>query len=145
MLCRFLVLGIATVAVALLGPARAVAHDLRVVVKLLPDRVQVEAGYDDDTPAEAAKVILTDSQGTVVAEGSTDERGVCHLPKLGPGRYTAKVVSAGHADTVAFEVGSDLEQFSGWRMNRMVGLAVGVGGLVLISIGFWWRQRRKAT
>jgi hypothetical protein len=142
---RFLALSIATITVSLMHPEPVRAHDLRVVVNVLPETIQVEAGYDDDTPAEGAKVTITDAQGVVVAQGTTDERGICHLPRLEPGRYNAKVIAAGHADTVAFEIGNSITQFRGWRLNRMLGVAIGAGGLILISVGFWWRLRRKNT
>lgn len=128
----------------MLSPGRACAHDLRVVVKLLPEVVRVEAGYDDDTPAEGAKVTISNAAGVVVAEGKTDDRGVCDLPKLGAGQYTAKVESMGHADTVAFEVSGDVGgEFAGYRMSKPLAIGIGVGGLLAVSAGFWWLLRRK--
>jgi hypothetical protein len=140
---RLLVL--ATFAGLVLLPGRAAAHDLRAVVKLPPDAVVVEAGFDDDTPAEGAKVTVTDAAGNEVAAGKTDETGVCKLPQLAPGKYTAVVESLGHRDTIAFEVsgGSVFEEYRGWRPNQTLGLAAGVGGLLAASAGFWWFRRKS--
>jgi nickel transport protein len=140
---RHLILAAVAVAVAVLAPSRASAHDLQAVVKLLPDVVRVEAGFDDDTPAEGAKVTITDAAGNVVAEGKTDDRGVCDLPKLAPGKYTAKVESIGHADTVDFEVSDEGGEFAGWRLNKSVGVGIGAGGLLGASAGFWLLRRRR--
>jgi len=142
---RFLVLVAATLAVAVLAPGRASAHDLRAVVKLPGDALVVEAGFDDETPAQGAKVTIADAGGNVVAAGETDERGVCRLANLTPGKYTAVVEAVGHRDEVAFEVAgsSGLFEFSNWRPNKNAGLAAGVGGLLAVSGAFWWLRRRR--
>src|SRR5262245_2988950 len=98
----------AAAAFALLSPGRASAHDLQLVVMLPPDAPKeliVEAGFDDETPAEGAKVVITAADGTVVAEGKADEKGVCKLVRPAPGKYTATVTAYGHRDKVVFEVG----------------------------------------
>lgn len=143
---RFLVL-VAITAVAL-SPAPASAHDLRLVVKLPPDAPGVlvlETGFDDDTPAEEAKIVVTDASGAVVAEGKTDERGVCRLTRPGPGAYTATAEAYGHKDRVPFEiVGAAVEgEYRGWRPDRTTGLVVGVGGLLVGSGAYWWFRRHR--
>jgi hypothetical protein len=133
-------------AVFLLPAAPAAAHDLRLTVKLPADEPQVvvlEAGFDDDTPAEGAKVTVTDAAGAVVAEGRTGETGVCRLPRPGPGKYTAVVESVGHRDEVPFEVAGAAAEYGGWRPDKTVGLAAGVGGLLAASAGWWWVRRRR--
>ena len=120
-------------------------------MKLLPDAVVVEAGFDDDTPAQGAKVVITDAAGQEVAAGKTDDRGVCQLPKLAPGEYLAVVVEpTGHRDEVKFAVRSaellDAPvEFARERPNQTVGLIAGVGGLLAASGGYWWFRRRKAA
>ncbi len=141
----FLVLLAAVVAVAL-SPAQANAHDLRLVVKLppdMPDVLLIEAGFSDDTPADEAKVTITDATGAVIAEARTDERGMCKLPRPGPGKYTAKIEAFGHRDQVEFDVAGPAVEYRGWRPDQTIGLAVGVGGLLLVSVGFWWFRCRK--
>jgi nickel transport protein len=146
---RFLVLVIAAVVVAVLSPDRASAHDLQLRVKLPPDEptvLLVEAGFDDDTPADGAKVVITDAAGKVIAEGKTDEKGVWKTMRPPEGKYAATVESIGHMDKVAFEVAaSGYFEFRGWRLDKTLGIALGVGGLLLLSAGFWWFRLRKAT
>jgi hypothetical protein len=139
-----LVLALAALAVASL-PGRAAAHDLRATVRLLPEAVEVEAGFDDDTPAEGAKVVITDASGNEVAAGRTDERGLLRLSRPGRGKYVAVAESAGHRDEVPFEVveSDDFYEFANWRLDRRVGLAAGVGGLLALSLAFWWFRLRK--
>ncbi|VTU01267.1 unnamed protein product [Gemmataceae bacterium] len=154
---RLLVLLLAAAAVAL-SPAPALAHDLRLVVKLPPDEptvVVLEAGFDDDTPAEAAAVSIVDAEQYIVAEGKTDDRGVCRLPRPGPGKYTAKAVAIGHRDRVPFEVPGPPKpeapatdaaptEYRGWRPDQTLGLWAGVGGLLLASGAYWWLRGRKS-
>src|SRR5437763_1558459 len=90
--------------VVLLAPAVARAHDLKTVVTIGPDVVKVEAGFDDDSPAEKARVTVTDTSGATVGGGVLDERGVWSFPRPAPGRYTVVVESAGHRDKVPIEV-----------------------------------------
>lgn len=144
---RPLVLAAAAAAVAL-SPGRASAHDLQLVVKLPPDapgQVVLVVGFDDDTPAEGAKVTIADAAGAVVAGGKTDERGVLKLPRPGPGAYTATAEAFGHRDQVEFKVvgpaGGD--EYRGWRPDRAVGLAAGVVGLLTASAAFWWFRRHR--
>jgi hypothetical protein len=148
---RLLVLLLALAAVAL-SPAAARAHDLRLVVKLPADEptvVVLEAGFDDDAPAEAATVTLIDAEQYIIAEGKTDERGVCRLPRPAPGKYTAKAVAIGHRDRVPFEVVGPAPataaapdaaptEYRGWRPDQTLGLWAGVGGLLLASGAYWW-------
>jgi len=145
---RFLVL-VATVAAVAFFPGRASAHDLRLVVKLPPDTPDLlitEAGFDDDTPADEAKVVIVDASGAVVAEAKTDERGVCKFARPGPGKYTAKIEAFGHLDKVEFEIAdtSTVLEYRGWRPNQTLGLIAGVGGLLLLSVGYALFRRRKS-
>ena len=150
---RFFVLLAVVLAVALV-PGQASAHDLQLVVKLPPESLDVlviEAGFDDDSPAEGAKVVITDANGTMIVEATTDARGVCKLARPVPGKYTATVEALGHKDKVAFEVAgvavSDVSptpiEYRGWRLDRTVGLAIGVGGLLALSAGYWLLRRRS--
>jgi hypothetical protein len=141
---NFLVLVAAAVVVAA-APGRASAHDLIAVVKILPGAVVVEAGFDDDTPAEGARVVVTDAAGAEVASGKTDEKGVCRFPRFAPGKYKAVAESAGHRDAVEFEVAEAAGEFafSNWRLDKRLGLAIGLGGLLLLSAAFWRFRLRK--
>jgi nickel transport protein len=74
--------------------APAFAHKLCVEPKFVGDHIRVEAFYEDNTPAQEAKITVRNG-GAVVAEGRTDEKGVwtCTLP---PGDYTVKAETLGH-------------------------------------------------
>jgi hypothetical protein len=111
----------------------------------------VEAGFDDDSPAEGARVVILDAAGSEAASGKTDERGVCRLAKLSPGKYTATVESAGHRDEVRFEVAAPefLDapvEYVRDRPDKTIGVVVGVGVLLAVSLAYWWvRLRRPAN
>lgn len=77
--------------VVLVLPAAAAAHGLGVEAKLKAGTLSVEAYFDDDTPAADAKVTVEDESKAVVAEGTTDAKGVwsCAAPK--PGKYAVRV------------------------------------------------------
>ena len=147
---RFLVLLVAVVAVALL-PGRATAHDLQVKVKQpeeTPDVLLIEAGFDDDSPAEQGKVTITDADGAVIAEAKTDDHGVCKLARPGPGKYFATVVAFGHRDKFEFEVAAvagPVVEYRGWRPDKTFGLVAGVGGLLVVSASYWLLRRRKSV
>jgi len=136
-------------ALIVVAPGRATAHDLKAIVKLLPDSLVVEAGFDDDTPAESARVTILNDSGAEVASGRTDEKGVCRLAKLAAGKYTAIVQDpTGHRDEVPFEIAAPefldapLEYVRA-RPNKVIGLVLGVGGLLGASLAFWWFRLRK--
>lgn len=74
----------------------AFAHKLIVDPRIKGDRLHVEAFYEDDTPAQQAKVTVLNGD-MIVAEGRTDEKGVWSIPKPAPGTYLVKVESLGHA------------------------------------------------
>src|SRR4051794_2381438 len=82
--------------VLLAGSSPAFAHHLLSTAKLVGDRLRVEAYYDDDTPAQEARVTVRQDD-RVVTEGRTDEKGVWTCPRPEPGTYTVRVVSVGHA------------------------------------------------
>jgi hypothetical protein len=136
-------------AVIVVLPERATAHDLIAKVKLLPDRVVVEAGFDDETPAEGARVAILNESGSEVASGRTDERGECRLSNLSRGKYKAIVEwGGGHRDEVTFEVfapgflDAPIEYIRA-RPNKTIGVVAGVGALLAISFAFWWFRLRK--
>jgi nickel transport protein len=84
------------VAVVIVLASPAFAHKLELVAQQVGDQLRVEAFYADDTPAQEAKVTVS-IEGKVVADGRTDEKGVWTCPKPGPGTYSVRVESVGHA------------------------------------------------
>lgn len=93
MFIRFLTVTIGCV----ISASPACAHKLIVVATIKGERVRVEAFYDDDTPAQQAKVIIESDGKRVVAEGRTDERGLWSCPIPAPGEFTVRAESTGHA------------------------------------------------
>ena len=83
--------------VSLLGLASPTfAHNLIVFPRIKGERLHVEAFYEDDTPAQQAKITVLNGD-KVVAEGRTDDKGVWSCPKPVPGTYLVKAESLGHA------------------------------------------------
>ena len=136
---RLFVLVLAVVGVVAVPAARRCATISHATVKLLPDAVVVEAGFDGDTPAEEAVVHIATRPAAKSHAARLTRHGVCRLPLLGPGKYVAMVESIGHRDEVAFEVAvqSDSFEFSNWRLDKRLGLAIGLGGL-------FWRSRPRS-
>lgn len=143
---RPLVLAAAAAAVALLLPGTAAAHDLKADVKPLADVVRVEAGYDDGTPAEGARVTVTDEAETVIASGVLDERGVWSFPTPGPGSYRVVVESAGHRDEVKLTIHESEPPavFSRERLDKTLGLAIGLALLLGGTLAFVLLRRGKS-
>jgi hypothetical protein len=126
----------------LLAPSAARAHRMDVTAAIpssAPATVRVEAGYEGDDPAQEATVRLLDGAGRVVADGTTDERGVCVLPRPSAGAYTVRVDDGqGHRAEVVLTVPSsetELAEARTGQRNRWAmtaaGLAVIAGGTVL--------------
>ncbi|MDB5307441.1 MAG: hypothetical protein JWO38_1643 [Gemmataceae bacterium] len=111
------------------------------------DPIRVEAGYDDDTPAEKAKVTVTDAAGNPVAAGVLDERGVWTFPKPGPGSYTVVVEITGHRDAVRLEVPEAAAPvvYSGWRLDKRLGLGLGLGLLLGGTLAVVYLRRLART
>lgn len=144
------------VAVAALGVAPAArAHDLKAVVTVTAAEVKVVAGYDDDTPAGGAKVSLATADGNAVADGKLDERG-CWATKLPPpGNYVVVVNDTGHRDRVTFTIPDPTPvtpagpqpipetTHTSWRLDKTVGVAVGLGVLLGGSLLYTLVRRRR--
>jgi len=67
------------------------AHALGVEAKQRRDKVEVEAFYDDNTPARNARVTVLDSGNKTIAEGKTNDKGVWSFKTPEPGRYRITV------------------------------------------------------
>jgi prepilin-type N-terminal cleavage/methylation domain-containing protein len=140
---RHLVLAAVAAGVALLTPAGAAAHALKASVDPTADPIRVEAGYDDDTPAEAARVTVTAADGTVVASGTLDERGTWAFPKPGPGVYSIVIEVTGHRDAVRLEVpeGSNPLVYARQHLDRWLGVAIGLALLLGGTLAFVYLRR----
>jgi hypothetical protein len=81
------------------------AHDLGAECKLRGKQVQVEAYFDDDTPAGDARVRVLSGAGQAIIEGRTDGKGRWEFPAPPPGKYRVVVYAgAGHLAEVTISV-----------------------------------------
>jgi nickel transport protein len=142
---RFIIFAIAAIGAAGLGPSCALAHDLQARVSLHPDAIIVDAWFTDDTPAQEAKVSIVDTRGNEILAGKTDDKGVCRLRTLGAGKYKAIIDLIGHREIIEFEVAdtSSALEFTNWRLNKSLGLAIGITALLSATCAFWLIRRRK--
>jgi nickel transport protein len=144
------------IACSFLVATPAFAHKLIVDAAPKGDRLRVEAYYEDDTPADDAKVTVLQGD-TVVAEGKTDDRGVWSCPLPPPGTYQVKVLSVGHVGRTTVPVegpasgtadsGSDqvLNPEKRAEDTRTPWNRLGLGvGLILGLALAWWLIRRKS-
>ena len=145
---RLFVLAAVACAVALLVPPRASAHDLKATVNPEVDPIRVEAAFDDDTPADGARVAVIDGEGNTIAAGVLDEKGVWSFAKPGPGTYRIVVELPGHRDVVFLEVPEAAPPIAiaRWRLDKDLGLAIGLvlllGGTLLYVL---LRGNRRAN
>jgi hypothetical protein len=146
---RLLVL--AALAVVGATPAAARAHDLDAKVTFTATEVKVVAAYDDDTPAEEAKVTLSTPEGVEVAKGVLDAKGVWTTPLPPPGRYVVVVRDAGHRDRKEFTIHAPAPTtaepavevtYERWRIDKTLGLAVGLGVLLGATLLYVALRRR---
>jgi hypothetical protein len=88
-------LGATILFLSMLAAAKPVsAHALGAECKIRKDRVELEAYFSDDTPAQGAKVSVEDSAKIVMIEGKTDTYGKWSFPVPKPGDYNV-IVDAG--------------------------------------------------
>jgi len=127
----------------LLSPSRVRAHALEAIVRVTENALIVEVGYDDDTPASDAKVVIYDSHNQIVYEATTNERGICTFSLPTAGTYRAEVTSTGHRTHVTFVVENVPREYRNWRPNHIFGLILGVSGLLALTGISWWRLRSR--
>lgn len=134
------------------------AHAVGLEVKQKGTQVTVEGFFDDDSPADDAKVVLEDANGQVVLEGKTDAKGVWTFMAPKPGQYKVKLdAGSGHRATKMLTIaeptptpteappqtvseGTTREEFT-----RTPWAKIGIG-LAVILLGasvFWLRKRAK--
>ena len=142
---------------------RASAHALGVEVKRHGETIQVDAYYDDGTPARSATVTIESDVSPSLLEGRTDADGRWVGPTPPPGKYRVNVNALdGHvarttitilesATTVAPPKAQTAQRVSNspsreefttfpwWK------LAIGLGLCTIFSGLAWLRTRRKKS
>jgi hypothetical protein len=87
------------------APAWAFAHAVGVSCAIRGDQIEVEAYFDDDSPAVKAKVQVVNANMEIVASGVTDEKGAWNFPRPAPGKYEVRLdAGAGHRAKKTIEV-----------------------------------------
>ena len=80
-------------------PAPVFAHAVGVDCTVRGDKVEVEGFFDDDSPAQKAKVRVVNAKGELIADGITDEKGRWSFRTPAPGKYQVELdAGAGHGD-----------------------------------------------
>ena len=132
-------------AVGFLSSERAFAHDLQAKVSPESNPIRVEARFDDDSPAEGATVAVANELGQTIASGKLDETGVWTFPKPEPGSYRIVVALTGHRDVVQLVIppNAPAEAVSSWRLDKNLGLAIGLALLLGGTVAFVLLRRFK--
>jgi hypothetical protein len=128
-------------------PAGASAHDLRAEIKVGADAIRLVASYEGEDPAQEATVTLTSAGGEVVASGKTDDRGVWSCPRPSPGSYLLVVEQTGHRTKKDVVVPGDgtTAAYTPDRLDKRVGVAVGLGAIAVLGLVFKFARRKSGT
>ncbi len=116
-----------------------IPHKLCAKIELQGDKLIVEAFYDNDIPAENAKVKLLQQQKTL-AEATTDDKGLCTLTIPPAGDYLLDIsAGGGHRTEVAFTIGAEAvadagDTKSGVSNKRWWGTTAGVLIIVIATV-----------
>lgn len=136
----------------------AEAHAVGMEVKIQGDAILVEVFFDLGEPAAQAKIRIEDENKKVIAEGITDDKGVCYLPKPAAGKYQVFAnAGAGHATQSPLQVvdpyakvetkenfvpmapgKAQLEQNTDWTT-----IAIGIGGVALFALILKFMTNRR--
>ena len=102
---RFLLSALLSIGTSAFLANLAAAHALLVDCNLRNSKVEVEAFYDDDTPAAKARVKVINADEQMVAGGFTDQNGSWSFAMPAPGKYVVVVdAGAGHRKEKTIEV-----------------------------------------
>ncbi|HMO35608.1 MAG TPA: carboxypeptidase-like regulatory domain-containing protein [Gemmatales bacterium] len=86
----------------------ALRHKLCAVVQMAGDKLQIEAWYDNETPAENAVVSLF-LKNKQLQQSRTDERGICTLTIPPAGDYRVQVeAGGGHRTELVFSIAMEI-------------------------------------
>ena len=137
-------------------PGSAFAHNLGAECSLKNGKVHVEAYFDDDTPAVAAKVEVLDGQEKLIVTGQTDARGLWSFAAPNPGKYHLIVnAGPGHRAKVSLSVPEPVAPISTQEATISEGpgrkeftqfplfkVSLGLGTILLFSVAFLIARRK---
>ncbi|MCE9529871.1 MAG: hypothetical protein K8T89_01825 [Planctomycetes bacterium] len=134
--------------------APAHAHRMMLEVKLKDQRLRVEAFYDDDTPAQLAKILVENAQKDIVVQGVTDEKGVWNCLIPASGEYTIRAEARdGHfakerltIPPTGTEISPALVPPSREETTQTpwLKMAIGLGLITLLFTTLWFFRRNAA-
>ena len=138
----------------LLACQGARAHDLGAAARLERGRVFVETYFNDNTTPRNAHITVTAGDGTVVAEGRTDDDGKWSFAAPPPGGYQLTIdAGGGHKTTIPLTIPADGTgpithgpPRSEFTRTRWLGLAIGIlliAGFVIV-VKLWGQRKRDA-
>lgn len=116
-----------------------IPHKLCAKLDIQGTQLKVEAWYDNDVPADNAKVILLQQQKTL-QEATTDERGMCSLAVPPPGDYLLDInAGGGHRTEIAFTIAAEVDvtagdSKSGIHNKRWWGATVGILLIIIATV-----------
>lgn len=85
-------------------------HNLCAKVDIQGTNLRIEAWFDNETPADGAKVKLL-SNKKLLHEAVTDEKGLCSIPAPGAGSYTIDVnAGGGHRTEITFTIEAAVDE-----------------------------------
>lgn len=128
----------------------SIPHNLCAKVEIQGTNLRIEAWFDNETPADGAKVKLLSNKKTL-HEAVTDEKGFCSIPAPGAGNYSIDVnAGGGHRTEITFTIEAAVdEQTAGADkesvfQRRIWGAIIGLG--VIVALTFAGRIAfRKST
>lgn len=142
-------------------PTNVYAHAVGIEAKQKGTQVVVEGYFDDNSPADDAKVTVEDETGTVIDQGKTDANGKWSFATPNPGKYKVKLdAGAGHRATTTLTITdpatkptveaneqtvSEGPTRGEFTRTPWVKMAIGLALLGSIAMLFWWRKRSKLT
>lgn len=129
--------------------ANAFAHKMIVNVTLTADTLTIDSFFEDETPADEAKVQLIQS-ATVRVDGLTDKDGKWSIKRPPAGEYQLRVEHYGHVrieEVIIPEIAAkEAPQNPAVELRnltqRITNIAIGIGIIVGI-FGGWWYARQQ--
>ena len=140
--------GFLVMACSLLFSSSLFAHGMLMTAKIEGERIRIEVFFDDDTPADEAKIEVFNTEGTRIAEGTSDDHGVWFFPKPAPGRYSVKATNLGHAVQKTLTLSQESnDEVTPTREEQTktpwLKIFKGLGIISVLTLTFWMIQRKK--